>query len=208
MTIPTDYALALLVADAYTATPTGELYTTGIDRAVIYRYPDYTVLAIPGTQDMKQWISNFKLIGVRSAIHRELGICEDGFLAGAQALWDVVGTKLGALPIYLATHSRAAGMGPIVAGLALLDGIRFARCVLFEKPWSCGQQLKSLIADSKLDGIEYWHGDDIVPCVPAVSWLVSNVWPIKHFGEWTIDPIDSHFMSGILVDMKALATNI
>lgn len=196
-----DPVLSLLVQDAYTASPNGEVYTAGIDRAVIYRYPTYTVLAIPGTQDMRQWVSNFKAIGVHSATHPQLGICEDGFLAGAQALWAVIGDKLGNLPIIMATHSRAAGVGPIIAGLALLEGIRFARSVLWEKPWSCGLQLKTMILDAGLDGIEYWHGDDIVPCVPAVPWLVPNVWGIKHFGEWRIDPIDCHFMDGIVLDM-------
>jgi hypothetical protein len=202
--MPNDYDLALLVQDAYTGAPKGEVYTAGIDRAVIYRYPDHTVVAIPGTQDMNQWISNFKIIGVHLAIHPQLGDCEDGFLAGATALWDVIGEKLGNLPIFLVTHSRAAGMGPIMAGLALMDGIRFARCVLFEKPWCCGRQLKSFITDSQIPGIEYWHGDDPVPLVPAVPWLVPNVWGIKHFGEWQIDAIKCHLMDGIVTDMKAL----
>jgi hypothetical protein len=203
--IPTDAALSLLLQDAYTAAPAAEVYTAGIDHAVIYRRTDHTVLAIPGTQDMAQWVSNFKLIGVHAATHPQLGICEDGFLAGAQALWDVVGDKLGNLPIVMVTHSRAAGMGPIIAGLALLDGIRFARCVLFEKPWCCGLQLKEFIIQSGVPGIEFWHGDDPIPLVPAVPWLVPNVWGIKHFGEWQLDPFACHLMAGIVADMQAVA---
>lgn len=200
MMIPTDAALALLELDTYADAPAGEVYAAGSDRAIIRRYADCAVLSIMGTGAPEQWISNFKAIGARSAVHPKLGVCEYGFLEGALTIWAVVSDKLGDLPLIIQGHSRGAGMVPILAGLAAISGIKPARCVLWEAPWCVGAECRSLLLSAGIDGIQYWHGDDPVPTIPAVPWLVPHVWPVKHFGEWTLNPFDSHKMSGIVAD--------
>jgi hypothetical protein len=75
--------------------------------------------------------------------------------------------------------------------------------VCWEKPWCNGAQLRSILEARGVEGLEYWHGDDPVPLVPAVSWLVMANFQIKHFGRWMLDPFDCHSIDGIVQDVQA-----
>jgi hypothetical protein len=204
--IPTNDVLVMLVADTYSATPAGEVYDVGMDRAVITRLPSADVISLRGTDNAAGWISDFKIKGVRSSLHPQIGICEDGFLAGALALYAVLRGRAGinGRSLIIAAHSRGAGMGPELAALFLLDGIKAEWCLLLETPWCVGEQCRDLLLNAGIPGLQTWHGDDPVPCIPPVSWLLPNVWPIRHFGEWTLDPFDSHLMAGIVTDRQLL----
>ena len=194
-----DLDLARLELDTYAAEPVGDVIDTGIDRLVLTRFPDLTVASVKGTTTPAEWISNFKVVGVKQATHPQLGICESGFLSGGSALWDKLLPEIDpTIPLLIQGHSRGAGMVPILAGLAFLEGIRPVRCVCWEAPWAVGAQSRALLVDAGIDGVQYWHGDDPVPCAPAVPWLVPNVWPIRHFGSWMIDPFACHAMEGIV----------
>jgi hypothetical protein len=206
--IPTDVTLAGLVAATYDAMPAGEVYDVGCDRAVITRLPDCTVVSVRGTANPAGWWSDFMIRGAVAREHPQLGTCEDGFLSGAEALWSVLRPKLGLVPAVLAGHSRGAGELPELVGLMLLAGVRVARVVCFEKPWSCGPQLRGMIDAAGVSGVEYWTGDDPVPLAPAMPWLCMNVWPIVHIGKWKLDPIACHFMSsvvGAMAEQRAVA---
>jgi Lipase (class 3) len=196
--IPTDLDLARFVNATYDTAPAGEVYDVGPDRAIITRFSDCTLIAIRGTDNPAGWWSDFRINGGKAKDHPQLGTCEEGFLTGAEALWAVLQPKLGLLPVVVACHSRGSGMGPIIVGFMLLAGVQIARVVLFEKPWCCGPQLRGMIAAAKIDGLEYWNGDDPVPLVPSVPWLCMNVWAIQHVGKWAIDPIDCHFMVNVV----------
>lgn len=199
----TDLELATLELNTYAVTPIGEVYDAGNDRAVVTRMADRTVVSFTGSNSPEDWISNFKVLGVHAADHPTLGICEDGFLRGASGLWTILAPILGDKPVIVQGHSRGAGMVPIFAAIMVTLGIKPERCVMWEAPWCVGATCKQLLLSAGIDGVQWWHGDDPVPTVPAVPWLVPNVWPIKHFGHWSLRPFDCHFMAGIIATLAA-----
>jgi len=203
--IPSDAELSKLELDTYSKNPAGEVYEAGHDRAVITRLDSYTVVSFMGTNDADDWISNFKIRGVRCKDHPTIGTCEGGFLDGALILSTLLLPALGTLPVIVQGHSRGAGMVPIFASLMHLSGICPVRCIGWEMPWCVGAECRELIRGANIEGIQYWHGDDPVPAVPAVPWLVSNVWPIKHFGHWDLNPFACHFMEGIVKELNSVS---
>jgi hypothetical protein len=193
---------AKLEWDTYSVSPAGTVFDTGLDRAVVTRTGNDVLISIRGTKDAKQWVSNFKIVGVRSATHPRLGVCEQGFLDGAAALWAIIKPTLKPGDVLtIQGHSRGAGMVPIIVGMALLDGFHVAYALMWEAPWCVGHDCRTFLISRGIYGLQMWHGDDPVPTIPAVPWLVSNVWPIKHFGKWRLDPFDCHAMAGIVAEL-------
>lgn len=204
--IPTDAELLLLQQDSYAAMPQGEVHDIGPDRVVLTRLPGCVVVTVRGTANPAGWWSDFQIAPKVSRACPRLGVCEDGFLTGAEAIYAIIGPLLGtvpAVPIVLQGHSRGAPIAAILAGYMILDGIPPTRVVCWEKPWGNGPVLRDIIHRSGIGGIEYWHGDDPVPLVPAESWLVMSNFQIKHFGHWTVNPFDSHGIAGIVADFPA-----
>lgn len=199
-----DSALANLELDTYSSSPAGFVINAGIDRVVITSLPDYAVISIMGTVTPAQWISDFKIQGVSSATHLILGECESGFLTGAQALWPAIREAVAGRKLVVQGHSRGAGMVPIFVGFAILDGFEVLRAIMYEAPWCVGPECKKFLLGAGVPGIQYWHGDDPVPTVPAVSWLVPNVWSIVHFGQWQLDPFACHMMAGVAADLQTV----
>lgn len=203
-----DLNLARYELDTYSAAPAGEVIDVGVDRFVITRLADATIVSIRGTSDPAQWVSDFRICGAKPVDHPDLGVCESGFLSGALAVYGALSTKL-LVPVGLATvtplilqgHSRGAGMVPILAGLLTIAGVIPARCVCWEAPWSVAQPCRDILLHAGIPGVQYWHGDDPVPTIPAVPWLVPNVWPYHHFGTWRLDPFDCHSMDGIVAEL-------
>jgi hypothetical protein len=162
---------------------------------------EYTVLSIRGTTNPAGWVSNFKTAGVIAEDHPQLGVCESGFLKGALALWPLISPLLNGPNVIVQGHSRGAGMVPILAGLMLLAGAKPARVVCWEAPWAVGRQCQAMLIEGGVSGVQWWHGDDPVPCIPAVPWLRPYVWPITHFGPWMLNPFDCHHMAGIVATL-------
>jgi hypothetical protein len=202
--IPSDTELVLLQQASYGSAPAGQIIDSGPDRVVITHQPDYTVVTVRGTVNPAGWWSDFQFGPKMARAHPALGVCEDGFLAGAEALAPAVADRVATgVPLILQGHSRGAGIAPILAGLMLVAGLVPARVVCWEKPWCNGAQLRSILEARGVPGQEYWHGDDPVPLVPAVSWLVMANFQIKHFGKWMLDPFDCHGIDGIVQDVQA-----
>lgn len=199
---PTDLSLAQLVATTYTNNPTGLILDANPDRAVLTQTENTSVVAIRGTANITGWWSDFQIQPRTSRHHPQLGTCEDGFLTGAEQLWQLIQPHLPAGPVILAGHSRGAAIVPILAGLMLLANTPPIRCVCFEKPWCCNQVLSTLI--SNIPGIEYWNGNDPVPAEPNVPWLVGNVWPISNIGAARLIDIECHFMDNVLAALPAI----
>lgn len=202
----TDADLAALELDTYAINPEGEVIAIGCDRAVVTRTPDVTVISLMGTNDAAGWISNFRIVGAVPAEHPEIGVCESGFLAGAEALWPMLVRTLDDRPVILQGHSRGAGMVPILAAFMLRTPHTLSRVVMWEAPWCVGPVCKQLLIDAEVDGVQWWHGDDVVPTIPAVPWLVPNVWPLRHFGCWALNPLDCHTMAGIVAELHNTRT--
>ena len=203
--VPSDASLVLLQADTYAAAPQGQVFDAGPDRAVLRRFPGCIVISVRGTQNQEGWWSDFQILPRTSRTHPVIGVYEAGFLDGVEALFAVLDPVLGTdppTPLIVQGHSRGAGIAP---GLGVLLGA--SRIVCWEKPWCSGKQLRDMIEQQGIMGQEYWHGDDPVPLVPAVSWLVMNNLPIVHFGHWTADPFDSHGIAGIVADVQAGAVS-
>ena len=203
--IPSDAVLAGLQADAYAVAPAGRAVDAGPDRAVLTCLPGLCVATIRGTVNPRGWWSDFQIAPRVARSHPCLGECEAGFLDGAEALYAVLRPLLDGTPLLIQGHSRGAPIAAMLAGLLICDCRTPVRCVCWEKPWGNGPQLRALLAESGMPGVEYWHGDDPVPLVPAVPWLVMSNFPIRHFGRWTVDPFASHLMAGIVADATELA---
>jgi hypothetical protein len=198
-----DLDLARLELDTYAARPAGEVIAVNEDRIVITRLPDVTVISVMGTNDAAGWISDFKIKGVFSRTHRDIGVCESGFLDGAEALWTLLAPIVGTEPVVLQGHSRGAGMVPIIAAFAVDAAVNIERCICWEAPWCVGPVCRDLLLGAGVDGVQFWHGDDPVPTMPAVPWLVSHVWPVRHFGSWKLDAAACHSMAGIVAELFA-----
>lgn len=201
-----DLDLAKLELDTYAVTPAGEVVAVNEDRSVITRFPGVTVISIMGTNDAAGWISDFKIKGVFSRTHCDVGICESGFLDGAEALWPLLAPLVGADPIVLQGHSRGAGMVPIIAAFALDAAVKIDRCVMYEAPWCVGPVCRDLLLCASVPGVQYCYGDDPVILCPPVPWLVPHVWPITHIGEWMLNPFDCHSISRTVAWMLAQAS--
>ena len=197
-----DLDLAHLEADTYSTSPTGIIAECGADRAIVCVQDGQTAISIRGTANPAGWISDFKAAGVRAKTHPQLGECEAGFLDGALALWPSLAPYIQRGGVIIQGHSRGAGMVPILAGLALISGYPPGRVVCWEAPWAVGEQCRKLLLDAQIPGVQYWNGDDPVPCIPCVPWLVPNVWPIKHIGSWMLNPFDCHSMSNIISTLE------
>ncbi|HTI81715.1 MAG TPA: hypothetical protein VL614_14805 [Acetobacteraceae bacterium] len=206
--IPTDDALILLSQDSYSASPAGEVYDVGPDRLVVTRLPGVIVLAIRGTANLAGWWLDFRISQKTIRAHPKLGPLEAGFAAGADAIYGIAAPLVAASPgclIVIVGHSRGAIIAPILAALFAADGVRVTWCCCIEKPWGNGAVMRALLDQAGVRGVEWWHGDDPVPLVPAELGFVMANFPIKHFGRWTLDPFDSHLMGGIVADLHEVA---
>ena len=208
--IPSDETLVLFEQDTYAANPSGQVIDTGPDRTVISHINDTLLISGRGTTNEAGWWSDFHIAPRVAATHPQIGVCEQGFLKGSIAVYGVIKPILLAsthLTVVIQGHSRYAAMAAQIAAMAICDELMHAargdRIVCWEKPWGNGSKMRSIIEESKIAGIEYWHGDDPVPLAPAEPWLVMSNLPIHHFGRWTLNPIDSHLMDGIVTDVKA-----
>lgn len=204
--LPSDRLLVMQYQpNSYLLNPTGEVYDAGPDRVVMTRLPGVIVIAVRGTQNAAGWWSDFQIRPRVTRTHPALGDCEDGFLAGAEALYallkDAVATDPQVL-IVIVGHSRGAEIAPILAGLFTIDGIKITRVVSIEKPWGNGPMCRKVLLDAGVSGVEFWHGDDPVPLAPALPQYVMCNFPITHFGGWTLNPFDSHSIVGIVADFE------
>jgi hypothetical protein len=201
--IPTDATLAVLCVDSYRLTPAGEICDAGCDRAVVTRLPDCAVVAVRGSANARGWFTDFLILPRVLKSHPLLGDGEAGFVDGASALWAVLKPRLDpAVPLVIAGHSRGAGEAPWLAAEAIIDGFTVSRAVCFEAPWTAGAALaKGLGA---VAGCQYVNGNDPVPHLPEVPWLVPAVWPVVRIGSPMADPLECHSISLIAAELAAL----
>lgn len=204
MTLPTDADLAALAVDSYRLAPVGEVYDAGEDRAVITRRPDCAILTIRGTANPAGWWSDFQIEPSVPVDHPALGVCESGFLRGVEALYPAIGPRLGDLPLIVNGHSRGAGMVPIVAAFAALNGHVPEYCCCWEAPWAVGLTCGKYLGGLPVPGRCYVNGNDPVPEVPHVSWLIASVWPVTRIGSPMMDPFQCHNIALIAAEMAAL----
>ena len=116
MTALSNLDLVLIQQDSYSFVPKGEIIDAAEDRATIVRYPDLIVITIRGTANRTGWWSDFQIAPKVAKVHPQLGVCEAGFLAGAESLWPLIKARIETtpqVPIIVQGHSRGAAIVPL-----------------------------------------------------------------------------------------------
>jgi hypothetical protein len=202
--LPTDADLAALAVDSYRLAPAGEVYDSGADRAVITRRADCAIITVRGTANPAGWWSDFQIVPAVPRTHPILGPCEAGFLGGVEALYPVLRPHLGTRPVVVQGHSRGAAMAPILAAFLAIDGFVPVYCLCWEAPWAVGLTCGTFLGRQPVPGRQYINGNDPVPNVPAVWWLIAAVWPIVRIGSPMADPFQCHDIALIAAEVAAL----
>lgn len=207
--LPSDSWFCRLAADSYAMDPQGEVHDFGADRAVIDRHSTYVTVTFRGSANRANWWSDFQIGPHEMTDHVDYGPCEAGFLTAADFAYSTLKSVLDpAIPIVVNGHSRGAGMIPAFVLMLLDAGYTVIRCVLWESPWTVGTKARARIQAAGVPGRQYRDGNDPVPSVPSLFWLVPWVWPITHIGAPTFDPFDCHLIHKIWTDMIAIEAAI
>jgi hypothetical protein len=205
--LPSKAALAALAVDSYRLAPQGQVIDAAEDRAVITRSVGWVVVTVRGTANYRGWASDFLILPRLPKAHPDLGIGESGMVDGAVALWAALKPLLDPeTPIVFVGHSRGAGEVIWLAALATLDRYTVLYTLALEAPWSAGPVLRDFIAARALAGDQTVNGNDPVPHVPMVPWLVPSVWTVQQIGSPMLLPMACHSITLIAAELLALET--
>ena len=186
--MPTDAQLADAVRDAYKLPPTWE---RGGFRARCSLVDGHPVIAFPGTRlsDPHDVLTDLEALPTHD---RDLGWCHSGFLAGARALYPLLGLPHMVQPIFVG-HSMGAAIALLIAARAALDWHEPREVVTFGSPRAGGHTLASAL--SALPVRMYRNGNDPVPDVPFHFFgFYQHPRRLIQIGEPERDPIACHYI--------------
>ena len=145
-----------------------DVYPDPKDFLVSRRIPNYTVLAVEGTNETTDWVTNLKFLIKRDDCHR-------GFKNNAnRTLAELVVAYEGLNPerkLVIAGHSLGGATATLIADLLWESGNQNIALVTAGSPRPGGRRLRRRIKD--LEHYRFVHGDDIVPKTPP--WLAGYV---------------------------------
>ena len=145
-----------------------DVYPHSQDFLVSRKCDGHTILAVEGTNETTDWVTNLKFLIKRDDCHR-------GFKNNAnRTLAELVVAYEGLNPerkLVIAGHSLGGATATCIADLLWESGNRNVALVTAGSPRSGGRRLKRRIKD--LEHYRFVHGDDIVPKTPP--WLAGFV---------------------------------
>lgn len=181
------------------------------DDYLLARDGEYTYIAIKGTNETGDWLTNFRFLFDSSDTHRGFSNYAKGIydkiqdLANpkerAQELYEEIKSLLNPKNKYIVTGHSLGGASATILGIWLEeDGYDIAECVTFGSPRPGGRKLKKRYSSLKQVHHRYIHSDDSVVHVPPFMFgyvHVCNGINLKDMnGEKLMDVVSDH-------DMKA-----
>ena len=138
-----------------------DVYPHSQDFLVSRKCADHTILAVEGTNETADWVTNLKFLIKRDDCHR-------GFKNNAnRTLAELVVAYEGLNPerkLVIAGHSLGGATATCIADLLWESGNKNIALVTAGSPRPGGRRLKGRIKD--LEHYRFVHGDDIVPKTP------------------------------------------
>ena len=145
-----------------------DVYPHSQDFLVSRKVAGHTVLAVEGTNETTDWITNLKFLIKRDDCHR-------GFKNNAnRTLAELVVAYEGLNPerkLVIAGHSLGGATATLIADLLWESGNKNIALVTAGSPRPGGRRLKRRLKE--LEHYRFVHGDDIVPAPPP--WLAGYV---------------------------------
>lgn len=182
MTLPKEVISAAVNACA-------AVYPNENDYIVDRTIPNYTILAIEGTNETTDWVTNLKFLFMTDDTHR-------GFKSNAMRTLTELVLGYEALnkerKLVLAGHSLGGATATVVADLLLPSNPNIS-LVTAGSPRPGGRGLKK-----RLSGLEHYrfvHGDDVVPKTPPVLFGYVHTHPAIHLEDESdrlFDGVEDH----------------
>jgi len=145
-----------------------DVYPNEKDFLVSRKCEGHTILAVEGTNETTDWITNLKFLIKRDDCHR-------GFKNNAnRTLAELVVAYEGLDPsrkLVIAGHSLGGATATLIADLLWESGNKNIALVTAGSPRPGGRRLRRRIKD--LEHLRFVHGNDIVPGTPP--WLAGYV---------------------------------
>ncbi len=201
----TPLALALLCQRAYDEPPT---LAAGGSEVLIEEVqpdglPDGLAVAFRGTT--KNYRDIFSDLRGLPTWHGELGWCHRGFLAGVEAVWPALESRIAALPddapLYFTGHSKGAAEATLAAALTALRLRPPMTLVAFGSPrvgFTLGRHLAAVAS------LRPVNGNDVVTRHPWPLWGYRHVRLVMRSGRSTGNAFHDHRMAEYIAWMERM----
>ncbi len=161
MTLPKEVILKALKACR-------DVYPHKNDYLVDRSEAGYTILAVEGTNETTDWVTNLKFLIKRDDCHRGFKNNANRTLAELVVAYEGLDPKQ---QLVIAGHSLGGATATLIADLLWESGNKNISLVTAGSPRPGGRRLRRRLKD--LEHLRFVHGDDIVPGTPP--WLAGYV---------------------------------
>ena len=145
-----------------------DVYPHDQDFLVSRKVPGHTILAVEGTKETTDWITNLKFLIKRDDCHRGFKNNANRTLASLVIGYEALDPKR---KLVLAGHSLGGATATLIAEALWDSGNKNIALVTAGSPRPGGRRLRRRIKD--LEHLRFVHGNDIVPGTPP--WLAGYV---------------------------------
>ena len=145
-----------------------DVYPNEKDFLVSRKVEGHTILAVEGTNETTDWVTNLKFLVKRDDCHRGFKNNANRTLAELVVAYEGLDPKR---TLVIAGHSLGGATATLIADLLWESGNTNIALVTAGSPRPGGRRLRKRIKD--LEHLRFVHGDDIVPGTPP--WLAGYV---------------------------------
>ena len=145
-----------------------DVYPNEKDFLVSRKCEGHTILAVEGTNETTDWITNLKFLIKRDDCHRGFKNNANRTLAELVVAYEGLDPKR---KLVIAGHSLGGATATLIADLLWESGNKNIALVTAGSPRPGGRRLRRRIKD--LEHLRFVHGNDIVPGTPP--WLAGYV---------------------------------
>ena len=145
-----------------------DVYPNKDDFLVNRTHKDITILAVEGTNETSDWVTNLKFLIKRNDCHRGFANNANRTLAELVIGCEALDPKR---KLVIAGHSLGGATATLIADLLWESGNQNIALVTAGSPRPGGRRLKRRVKD--LEHYRFVHGNDIVPATPP--WLAGYV---------------------------------
>jgi len=145
-----------------------DVYPHKQDYLVSRKIEGHTILAVEGTNETTDWITNLKFLIKRDDCHRGFKNNANRTLAELVVAYEGLDPKR---KLVIAGHSLGGATATLIADLLWESGNKNVALVTAGSPRPGGRRLRKRIKD--MEHLRFVHGNDIVPGTPP--WLAGYV---------------------------------
>jgi len=138
-----------------------DVYPNEKDFLVSRKVEGHTILAVEGTNETTDWVTNLKFLIKRDDCHRGFKNNANRTLAELVVAYEGLDPKR---KLVIAGHSLGGATATLIADLLWESGNKNVALVTAGSPRPGGRRLRNRLKD--LEHVRFVHGDDIVPSTP------------------------------------------